>query len=123
MTLIDHILSFIPQIEFDEYVAVLKYLRAMKESFMFFGKNDRLSLEEVNEALTRAGFSISSYALSAAIAKFDKHQEGVLRFDQFLGLCIFLSNLRKLFHFFDKDDTGEITISLDQLISCTPYFE
>lgn len=95
----------------------------MKESFMFFGKNDRLSIEEVNEALSRAGFSISSYALTSAITKFDKNQEGVLRFDQFLGLCVFLSTLRKLFHFFDKDDTGEITISLDQLISCTPYFE
>jgi Ca2+-binding EF-hand superfamily protein len=109
----------------NEFIAMHKYLQAMRDSFMFFDRDRSNSLDtnELLQALNRAGYNISQPALMAALPKFDKDRNGTLGFDEFLDLCIYLSNIRKLFSFYDPQNTGRITLTFDQLFACSPYFQ
>lgn len=108
----------------NEFVAMHKYLQAMRESFMFYDRDrsGTLDVNELHQALTRAGYQISQHALYSALPKFDKQRRGSLTFDQYLDVCIYLGNLRKLFHFYDPQHRGAITLTFDQLVASTPYF-
>ena len=101
-----------------------KYLQAMRESFMFFDtdRSGTLDVNELHQALTRAGYQLSQHALYAALPKFDKQRKGSLTFDQYLDLCIYLGNVQKLFQFYDARRQGYIALTFDQLIASTPYF-
>ena len=107
-----------------EFVAMHKYLQAMRESFQFYDKDRSGSLDanELMQTLQRSGYKLSQYALYACMPKFDKERKGSVTYLQYIELTIFLGNLQQLFHFFDPQHTGTVHLDFDKLVACTPYF-
>ena len=96
----------------------------MKDSFtsVDIDNSRTLDVNELLNALTKAGYRITQHALVAALPKFDIERKGSLTFDQYLDLCIYLGNMNKLFKFYDPQNTGRILVNFDQIIASTPYF-
>lgn len=96
----------------------------MKESFVFYDRDrsGTLDVNELNQALTRAGYQVTPQALAAALPRFDGNRRGTLTFDEYIDLCLYLANLRNLFYFYDPHGTGRITLTFDQLVASTTYF-
>eukprot|EP00276_Gloeochaete_wittrockiana_P007380 CAMPEP_0184666784 /NCGR_PEP_ID=MMETSP0308-20130426/63751_1 /TAXON_ID=38269 /ORGANISM="Gloeochaete witrockiana, Strain SAG 46.84" /LENGTH=227 /DNA_ID=CAMNT_0027111567 /DNA_START=27 /DNA_END=710 /DNA_ORIENTATION=+ len=113
------------EIGLNEFVAMHKYLLAMRDSFMFFDRDRSNSLDanELFQALQRAGHNISPPALNAALPRFDSDRNKTLSFDEYIDLCIYLGNLRKLYGFYGGNERGFIQLNYDQLVACAPYFQ
>ena len=96
----------------------------MRESFVFFDRDRSGSLDanELTNAFTRAGFQVTPPAVISALPRFDPQRKGTLTYDQFLDFCIYLSNLRKIFSYYDPQNRGGIYLTFDQLVGCTPFF-
>eukprot|EP01094_Clydonella_sp_ATCC50884_P017617 TRINITY_DN3093_c3_g1_i1.p1 TRINITY_DN3093_c3_g1~~TRINITY_DN3093_c3_g1_i1.p1 ORF type:complete len:256 (+),score=65.64 TRINITY_DN3093_c3_g1_i1:32-769(+) len=109
----------------NEFVAMHKFLSAMRDSFYYFDRDRSNSLDfnELHQALVRSGYQISYQSMMAILPKFDKDLSATLSFDQYLDMCVWLGNMRKLMMHYDVRRMGNITLNFDQLIAITPYYQ
>ena len=113
------------QVGLHEFISMHKYLESMRQSFQYFDQDRSGSLDskELLQALHRAGYNtVTEQALWGAMPRFDRERKGSLTFAQYIELVIYFGNLRKLFDFYDPRRTGQIQMTFDQVVACTPYF-
>merc|ERR1712023_114089 len=97
----------------NEFVAMHKFLSAMRDSFYYFDRDrsNSLDFQELHQALMRSGYQLSYQSMMAVLPKFDKNLSATLSFDQYLDLCVFLGGMRKLMQFYDPRGMGAITLN------------
>jgi len=104
-------------ISFHEYAALHKFLLSLQNAF-FAGDSDRsgrLDCREIHTALGVAGFQLSFQTVQALYSHYDKTGYGIM-FSDFLMLCSTVAMGRSLFEQRDPRRSGQLTLSLDQLL-------
>ncbi|BBN11599.1 hypothetical protein MPTK1_5g13250 [Marchantia polymorpha subsp. ruderalis] len=104
---------------FNEFISLHQFLTVVQDSFQANLRNrEQLSLNEVYNALTQAGFSLDQPAFYCACQSFDKERRGHFRLDNYMSLCIFLKSARNLFTSFDTSRAGAVTLDFNQFVYC-----
>jgi len=87
-------------IDFIEFTYLFGYIRTMRTSFESYDSARRsfLDINQVNQALSHAKYRFSNtFTLLVACDKFDKRKKGLLSFENFLEMGVFLGSLRTIF--------------------------
>ncbi|KAG6557525.1 hypothetical protein Mapa_000799 [Marchantia paleacea] len=104
---------------FNEFISLHQFLVVVQESFRTHVRNrEQLSLNEVYNALTQAGFSLDQPAFYSVCQSFDKERSGHFRLDNYMSMCIFLKSARNLFTSFDIARAGAVTLDFNQFVYC-----
>ncbi|GET86998.1 programmed cell death 6 protein-like protein [Leishmania tarentolae] len=106
------------EIAFDEFKDLHQFILSMKEGF---SKRDcsgdgRLDGNEVRAALVAGGYQLSEQTFQAVMRKFDRQGRGSLGFDDYVELSIFISKVRNVFAFYDRERTGQVTFTFDTFV-------
>eukprot|EP01121_Diplochlamys_sp_Union-15-3_P012385 TRINITY_DN3704_c0_g1_i1.p1 TRINITY_DN3704_c0_g1~~TRINITY_DN3704_c0_g1_i1.p1 ORF type:complete len:101 (-),score=6.59 TRINITY_DN3704_c0_g1_i1:102-404(-) len=72
-----------------------------------------LSMDGTAQALRQAQFQVGTFAIGKLFTKYDVNQRKKLSFENFMELCLALTNLKSLFYRFDTERVGKITLDLD----------
>eukprot|EP01095_Lingulamoeba_sp_RSL-Kostka_P014873 TRINITY_DN664_c1_g1_i7.p1 TRINITY_DN664_c1_g1~~TRINITY_DN664_c1_g1_i7.p1 ORF type:complete len:298 (-),score=159.46 TRINITY_DN664_c1_g1_i7:309-1202(-) len=109
----------------NEFGALHKFLTKTRESFNYFDqdRSGSLDINELHNAFVRTGFNVTQYAISAALPKFDSDKSGHITYNEYLDMCLYFQNIQKIFQYYDPYGYGKITLSFDQLVACSPFFQ
>lgn len=107
------------EISFNEYQDLHFFILNMKNGFRQRDTNGdgRLDGNETRAALTASGYQLSEDTFQALMRKFDRHRRGSLGFDDYVELSIFISKVRNVFAFYDRQRTGQVTFSFDSYVA------
>jgi len=105
-------------INFQEFCSLFKYIKLIRLAFESASrrKSGYLDLNEVTFALHQAQFVLMPFAIKRLFSKFDKNHRNSLSFENFMELCISLSNLKNIFHRMDINRTGTVTIDVNAFL-------
>ncbi|KAI8476982.1 MAG: EF-hand [Monoraphidium minutum] len=105
-------------ITFPEFAKLHEFLTNVQQSFDFFDQDrtNSLSLEEISNALSHAGYQLDKPALQAVFRRFDPARSGSLGLAEFLALTLFLRSSTATFNAFDPDRTGTVALSFNQFL-------
>ncbi|CAJ1006657.1 putative EF-hand domain pair/EF hand [Leishmania naiffi] len=105
-------------ISFNEFRELHQFIMSMKNGFRQRDSSGdgRLDGNEVRAALTASGYRISEPTFQALMRKFDRHRRGSLGFDDYVELSIFISKVRNVFAFYDRERTGQVTFTFDTFV-------
>jgi len=105
-------------IDFDEFSALHAFLTNMRSSFHFFDadRSGQLDLNEIKQAIGRAGFDLDQHSFYATVKAFDPDRTGTLGEPEFIAMTLFLQSARGIFSSFDTGRTGSVTFSFPQFV-------
>mmetsp|Transcript_3299 Transcript_3299/g.9479 ORF Transcript_3299/g.9479 Transcript_3299/m.9479 type:complete len:173 (-) Transcript_3299:93-611(-) len=105
-------------INFQDFQSLHTFLTNMRASFQYFDsdRSGQLDLNEVHNAVTRAGFQLDEHAFYATCKAFDPDRSGTLGEPEFIALTIFLQSAKGIFEAFDTGRTGSVTFSFPQFV-------
>ncbi|KAG5509632.1 hypothetical protein JKF63_06337 [Porcisia hertigi] len=105
-------------IRFNEFQALHQFIMSMKHGFRQRDPSGsgRLDGSVVRSALAENGVQISEQTFQALMRKFDRHRRGSLGFDDYVELSIFISKVRNVFSFYDRERTGQVTFTFDTFV-------
>ncbi|KAG5510036.1 hypothetical protein GH5_07886 [Leishmania sp. Ghana 2012 LV757] len=106
------------EISFSEFRDLHQFIMSMRGGFRQRDSSGdgRLDANEVRAALRASGYQISEQTFQALMRKFDRHRRGSLGFDDYVELSIFISKVRNVFAFYDRQRTGQVTFTFDTFI-------
>ncbi|KAL2623079.1 hypothetical protein R1flu_003284 [Riccia fluitans] len=112
--------DFSGSMNFTEFCSLHQFLVLVQNSFRgpFGSGRDRLSLNEVYEALRVVGFSLDQPSFYSACQSFDKGRTGQFTLDHYMSMCIFLKSAQNLFRAFDTQRDGRVTLDFNQFVYC-----
>ncbi|KPA76363.1 programmed cell death 6 protein-like protein [Leptomonas pyrrhocoris] len=107
------------EITFNEYQDLHQFIMSMKNGFRQRDTtgDGRLDGNEVRAALTASGYQLSEQTFQALMRKFDRQRRGSLGFDDYVELSIFISKVRNVFAFYDRQRTGQVTFNFDTYVA------
>lgn len=105
-------------ISFEEFERLHAFLSNVQASFDFFDTDHsgRLSIDEINAALSRAGFIIDRPALQVIFCRFDPLRTGGLDRIQFMELTLFLRSATATFNSFSPQPSGVVQLNFNQFL-------
>ncbi|KAI6234437.1 hypothetical protein M3Y99_00794600 [Aphelenchoides fujianensis] len=105
-------------IDFNEFTALWEYINDWARVFRSFDRDGSSSIDkgELTNALTQFGYRLSDQFISLLMQKFDRGHKNVLRFDDFINLCVVLQTLTASFRDKDTDRDGIITIGYEEFL-------
>lgn len=109
--------STVSSLNFDQFVALWKYLSAYKKLFLQadINKSGDISFGEFQKILEQIGYKLNIDLVLHLFQKFCTHEEsstvGKLKFDSFIELLVYLRKLTDIFKKYDKDLSGVATIN------------
>lgn len=103
-------------ISFQEFERLHDFLTTMQQTFSYFDqdKGGSLSLDEIYRAMTHAGFKLDRTAFTAVVAAFDPDRNAQLGMPEFIAMTLFLKSCACIFTAFDPQQTGKITLDMNQ---------
>ncbi|KAG5484105.1 hypothetical protein LSCM1_05960 [Leishmania martiniquensis] len=106
------------EINFNEFKDLHQFIISMKNGFRQRDSSGdgRLDASEVRAALQASGYRISEPTFQALMRKFDRHHRGCLGFDDYVELSLFISKVRNVFAFYDRQRTGLVTFNFDTFV-------
>ncbi|KAK7196670.1 programmed cell death 6 protein-like protein [Novymonas esmeraldas] len=106
------------EISFNEFQELHQFIMTMKNGFRQrdASGDGRLDGNEVRAALTAGGYQLSEQTFQALMRKFDRQRRGSLGFDDYVELSIFISKVRNVYSFYDRDRTGQVTFNFDAFV-------
>ncbi|KPI89646.1 programmed cell death 6 protein-like protein [Leptomonas seymouri] len=106
-------------ITFNEFQDLHQFIMSMKNGFRQrdTSGDGRLDGNEVRAALTASGYQLSEQTFQALMRKFDRQRRGSLGFDDYVELSIFISKVRNVFSFYDRQRTGQVTFNFDTYVA------
>jgi peflin len=109
------------EITFNEFQDLHQFIMSMKNGFRQrdTSGDGRLDGNEVRAALTASGYQLSEQTFQALMRKFDRQRRGSLGFDDYVELSIFISKVRNVFSFYDRQRTGQVTFNFDTYVAGT----
>ncbi|KAL7704749.1 programmed cell death 6 protein-like protein [Lotmaria passim] len=107
------------EITFNEFQDLHQFIMSMKNGFRQrdTSGDGRLDGPEVRAALTASGYQLSEQTFQALMRKFDRQRRGSLGFDDYVELSIFISKVRNVFSFYDRQRTGQVTFNFDTYVA------
>lgn len=107
------------EITFNEFQDLHQFIMSMKNGFRQrdTSGDGRLDGNEVRAALTASGYQLSEQTFQALMRKFDRQRRGSLGFDDYVELSIFVSKVRNVFSFYDRQRTGQVTFNFDTYVA------
>jgi Ca2+-binding EF-hand superfamily protein len=105
-------------IDFNEFSALHTFLTNMRSSFRFFDRDrsGQLDLNEIGQALQRAGYQLDQHAFYATVKAFDPDRTGTLGEPEFIALTLFLQSAKGMFSAFDPTGSGTVTFNFAQFV-------
>lgn len=104
---------------FAEFVALNKFLSNVQNAYIVVERGRGfLTLNDVYEALTMAGYALDQPAFYTLCESFDETKKGRFRLDDFISLCIFVQSARNLFTSFDTTNQGRVSLDFNQFVYC-----
>lgn len=110
-------------IDFNEYCTMHRFISQMRQAFTNADadRSGRIEANEIYRALNGAGFSyLSPVSVNELTAKYDKTRKG-LDWQEFLLMSACIAHVRSVFQWNDKQNTGTITLNIDQLTQIAAY--
>jgi len=100
-------------IEFNEYVALQRFLEDMQNAFFIADKTNTVTIDaqQVHAAFSQAGFDVSMGTVQASVKKYS--QTGGLDFPSFLFLCAHFAHCRSIYEWNDPQQTGQMHLTYD----------
>lgn len=105
-------------ISFAEFESLHLFLTNMRQSFQFFDadRSGQLDLNEIHQAVTRAGFELDQHAFYATCKAFDPDRTGKLGEPEFIALTLFLQSCKGIFGVFDTNRTNSVSFNFAQFV-------
>lgn len=104
-------------ISFEEFIKLHEFLSNVQQSFEFFqNESGMLTVEDIQNALTHAGYQLDKPALQAVFQRFDPLRRGAMGLAEFLALTLFLRSSTATYNAFDPNRTGTITLTYNQFL-------
>ncbi|KAK6618737.1 Programmed cell death protein 6 [Polyplax serrata] len=106
-------------ISFDEFGALWKYVTDWQTCFRSFDRDGSGTIDktEFQTALQTFGYRLSEQIIDLLIKRFDRSNNGSIRFDDFIACCIVLHMLTSAFRQQDTDLDGVITVGYEEFLS------
>ncbi|KAI2088862.1 hypothetical protein LOZ28_000732 [Ophidiomyces ophidiicola] len=118
------------RVNFDEFVALWRFLAAWRELFDRFDedRSGRISLSEFSKALVAFGYKLSQSFVNLLYRTFEskgrkrampagaKGSDG-MSFDLFVQACLTLKRMTDVFKKYDDDRDGYITVSFEEFLT------
>ena len=79
--------------------------------------NGELDGNEVREAIKISGYSVNDGSFQVLMLLFDRRKSGALLFDDYVELCIFLHNVRNVYGFYDRQQSGQVNFGFDAFLT------
>jgi len=117
-------------INFHEFVALFQFLTQVRYSFGQFDRNRNGTLDwaELGQALAMTGHPVSMATLGSLMMKFDPTRTGVLNFESYTNLSLYLAGLRTFFDMKRWEDAAHkngqdaIKLTYEELVASAPFF-
>uniref|UniRef100_A0A0D6R575 EF-hand domain-containing protein n=1 Tax=Araucaria cunninghamii TaxID=56994 RepID=A0A0D6R575_ARACU len=78
---------------FEEFVVLNRFLSKVQNAYIIVERGRGfLTLNDVYEALTKAGYTLDQPAFYTLCQSFDRTKQGRFRLDDFISLCIFVQS-------------------------------
>ncbi|EEB19072.1 Programmed cell death protein, putative [Pediculus humanus corporis] len=105
-------------ISFDEFGALWKYVTDWQTCFRSFDRDNSGTIDkgEFQTALQTFGYRLSEGVIDLLIKRFDRSNNGSIRFDDFIACCIVLHMLTTAFRQHDTDLDGIITVRYEEFL-------
>ncbi|CCW66745.1 unnamed protein product [Phytomonas sp. Hart1] len=106
-------------VTFDEFKGLYFFVKIMYDRFVErdISKEGRLSGEEIRLAIREGGYKISEETFQALMSKFDRSKSGSLGFDDYIELSIYISKVRSVFGYYDRQRTGEVVFNFNTFMA------
>lgn len=103
------------KISFNEFGALHQFVTTMTDAFRKRDTSGDGTLDgaEIRAALNSSGYNLSEPTFQLMMRKFDRHNIGGLRLDDYIELSILIGTARNVFAFYDKQHTGLITFNFE----------
>lgn len=109
------------QAEYQEFCELHRFLVSAQQMFLQADadRSGYLTLPQVHNAITTAGFQLDETSFYAACQSFDVERTGKFSLDYFLAFYVFLTNSRSIFTAFDSNHSGSITLDFSRFVYAT----
>ena len=109
------------QITFDEFTQLHRFITSMQSGFRARDRDGsgRLSGLEIRNALSDSGYQVSEGTFQTMMRKFDRQRRGSLGFDDYIELSIFISTVRNVFGFYDRQRTNQVVFTFDTFLAAS----
>ena len=106
---------------YPEFQKLCAAIDGWKGTFARFDTNRSGAIEigELAPAIASYGYRLSETALRAVTARYSKHSNGQITFDDFVALSVRLRTTSDRFRAFDPEGDGYATMHYDQFIALT----
>ncbi|CCW61795.1 unnamed protein product [Phytomonas sp. EM1] len=106
-------------LSFGEFEGLYAFVQVMFARFVQRDKSKegRLDGNEIRMALIEGGYPLSEDTFQALMRKFDRSRSGSLGFDDYIELSIYISKVRSVFMFYDRQRTGEVVFNFDTFVA------
>lgn len=107
------------RIGFEDFGALWKYVTDWQACFRLFDSDNsgRIDKDELKNALTSFGYTLSDDLIDKMMKKFDRHRQGSILFDDFIQCCVILNSFTCAFRQHDTDQDGVISIHYEQFLN------
>ncbi|KAL6052541.1 Penta-EF hand domain-containing protein 1 [Balamuthia mandrillaris] len=114
-------------VDFREFAQLFQFVQSMHASFMMYDadRSGKLNAREIAQALAHSGFSFQQSTVDNILKKFAKQTYRVgfqMDFEGFIQLCAFIGQLRTLFQMYDRNNSGTISLNMEQLVNVASAF-
>lgn len=107
------------QINFEQFKDMHPFIDSMTKGFKKrdLSGDGYLQINEVQAALIDSGHRVSTECLEMIMAKFDTERRGMLSFENYVTLSIFITSVKNTFALFDKSANGRVMMDFNQFLS------
>jgi len=110
-------------INFSQYLTMHKFIEHMRKAFTIADndRSGRIESKEIFTALQQSSFQFITFPTIQELMKtFDKTRSG-LDWSEFLLLCGHIAHCRSVFEWNDRDKTGYVRFTIDELTQISAY--
>ena len=107
------------EIGFHEFAQLHQFITTMQNGFRQRDRSGdgRLDGPEIRAALADSGYQLAEGTFQTMMRKFDRQKRGSLGFDDYVELSIFISTVRNVFAFYDRQRSGQVTFNFDAFLA------